>query len=376
MLLKSMLSAASAAILILGLGACGSDSDDPAGDGGLTDGGVTKDTTAPTVVIVSPADGEAAVPINRGLTATFSEPMQASTLSAATFTLQGPGTTPISGALSYAGNQSSLVPAVNLAKNTLFHAVITTGATDLAGNALARDFTWSFTTGASEALGPSPVQLGQAGGYVILAKSGIDSVPTSKITGDIGVSPIDSTAITGFSLTVDASNQFATSSQVIGQVRAADYASPTPSKLTSAVLDLETAYTDAAGRATPDFTELGAGEIGGMTLAPGLYKWATGVSISTDLTLSGGPNDVWIFQVAGDLTQANGARIHLAGGALTKNIFWQSFGQLRIGTTAHFEGIALCETAIVLGTGATVNGRLLAQTAVTLDQSSVTQPAP
>lgn len=186
MLLKSMLTAASAAILILGLGACGSDSDDPAGDGGLNDGGVTKDTTAPTVVIVSPADGEAAVPINRGLTATFSAPMQASTLSAATFTLQGPGTTPISGALSYAGNQSSLVPAVNLAKNTMFQAVITTGATDLAGNALANDFTWSFTTGASEALGPSPVQLGMAGGYVILAKSGIDSVPTSKITGDIG----------------------------------------------------------------------------------------------------------------------------------------------------------------------------------------------
>lgn len=100
----------------------------------------------------------------------------------------------------------------------------------------------------------------------------------------------------------------------------------------------------------------------------------TGVSIKTDVTLSGGANDVWIFQIAGALTEANGVRVNLAGGALPKNIFWQSFGQLKIGTTAHFEGIALCSTAIVLGTGSTVNGRLLAQTAVTLDQSVVTQP--
>jgi hypothetical protein len=196
------------------------------------------------------------------------------------------------------------------------------------------------------------------------------------VTGNVGVSPIDSTAVTGFSLTVDGTNQFSTSTQVTGQVRAPDYSSPTPANLTTAIGDMEGAYTDAAGRTTPDFTELGAGEIGGLTLVPGLYKWGTGVAISTDVTLEGGPNDVWIFQIAGDLTQANATRVTLAGGALPKNIFWQTFGIAAIGTTAHFEGVILSQTAITLNTGATVNGRLLAQTAVTLDANAVTQPAP
>jgi hypothetical protein len=138
---------------------------------------------------------------------------------------------------------------------------------------------------------------------------------------------------------------------------------------------METAYTDAAGRVTTDFIDLGAGEIGGLTLAPGLYKWGTGVAISTDVTIDGGPNDVWIFQISGDVTQASGTQVILSGGALPKNIFWQTFGQTMIGTNAHFEGIVLCQTAIILETGASVNGRLLAQTAVTLDQNAVTQPA-
>jgi hypothetical protein len=137
-----------------------------------------------------------------------------------------------------------------------------------------------------------------------------------------------------------------------------------------------TAYTDAAGRTLPDFIELGAGEIGGQTLVPGLYKWGTGVSISTDVTLSGGPDDVWIFQIAQNLTQSNATRVILIGGALPKNIFWQTFGVATIGTTAHFEGIILSQTAIDVGTNATANGRLLAQTAVTLQQNAITQPAP
>jgi len=221
----------------------------------------------------------------------------------------------------------------------------------------------------------APVALGSAGNFVILSKSGIDTVPASVVTGDMGVSPIDSTGITGFSLVVDASNEFSTSTQVTGKVRAPDYSPPTPASLTTAVSNMETAYTDAAGRTTPDYTELGAGEIGGLTLAPGLYKWGTGLSISTDVILAGGPNDVWIFQIAGDVTQANGIKVTLSGGALPKNIFWQAFGQVMIGTTAHMEGIVLCQTAVILGTGASVNGRLLAQTSVTLDQSTVTQPA-
>jgi hypothetical protein len=189
------------------------------------------------------------------------------------------------------------------------------------------------------------------------------------------VSPIDSTAITGFSLILTAGSPFATSAQVTGKVYSPDYALPTPANLTTAVGDMQTAYTDAAGRTIPDFTGLGAGEIGGLTLVPGLYKWGTDVLISSDVTLNGGPNDVWIFQIAGKITQANGTKIHLTGGALAANVFWQAFGDVTIGTTAHFEGIIMAQTSISLETGASINGRLLAQTAVTLEANTVTVPA-
>jgi ice-binding like protein len=224
-------------------------------------------------------------------------------------------------------------------------------------------------------IGPAPVNLGTAGDFVILAKSGISTVPSSALTGDIGVSPIDETAITGFSATMDASNQFATSVQVTGKIYAADDSAPTPTKMTTAVSDMETAYTDAAGRTVPAaVTELGAGDISGLTIAPGLYKWGTGVLINSDITLSGGPNDVWVFQISQGLTQASATHVILAGGALAKNVFWQTFGAVSIGTNAHFEGVILSQTSIDVGTGASVNGRLLAQTAVTLDQNMVVQP--
>ena len=224
--------------------------------------------------------------------------------------------------------------------------------------------------------GPSPVGLGTAGTYVVLAKSAVSTVPTSKVTGNIGVSPAAGSYLTGWSLTMDSTNVFATSPQVTGQLFAADFAVPTPSNLTTAVTNMLTAYTDAAGRTTPDHTELGAGDISGMTLAAGLYKWGTGVAINTDVTLSGGPNDVWIFQVAEGITQAAGTHVILSGGALPKNIFWQTAGVAALGTTAHFEGVILSLSSISLNTGATMNGRLLAQTAVTLNSSTLTQPAP
>ena len=221
--------------------------------------------------------------------------------------------------------------------------------------------------------GPTPVDLGSAGDYVILAKTGISTTGTTAVTGNLGLSPAAATYITGFSLIADATNVFSTSPQVTGKVYASDYAVPTPAILTTAVLNMMTAYTDAAGRA-PDYTELGAGNIGGMTLPPATYKWGTGVLIPTDVTLSGGPNDVWIFEIAQDLVMSSGTRVNLSGGAQAKNIFWQVFGIVDLGTTAHFEGIALVQTAITLKTGASVNGRLLAQTAVTLDAATVTQP--
>ncbi|MBS1125036.1 MAG: hypothetical protein H6Q90_7264 [Deltaproteobacteria bacterium] len=217
------------------------------------------------------------------------------------------------------------------------------------------------------------VPLGKAGGFVILAKSGISTVPTSDVVGNIGVSPISATAITGFSLTADSTNVFSTSTQVTGKVYAADYAVPSPANMTTAVSDMETAYTDAAGRAA-GVTELGAGNIGGMTLKKGVYKWGTGLLIPQDLTLNGSSRDIFIFQIAQGLTVTSGTQIHLTGGALPKNVFWQVAGAVDLGTTAHIEGVILSKTAVALHTGASIEGRLLAQTAVTLDGSTVIEP--
>ena len=132
-----------------------------------------------------------------------------------------------------------------------------------------------------------------------------------------------------------------------------------PALLTKAVANMQTAYTNAAGRTLPNFLNLGAGHIGGLTLVPGLYKWTTAVSISTNVTLSGGANDVWIFQIAGTLTQANATRVILKDGARPKNIFWQTSGAVAIGTTAHFEGVILAKTKIAMKTGASASSRLL-----------------
>jgi hypothetical protein len=228
------------------------------------------------------------------------------------------------------------------------------------------------TTGVASKM---PVALGLAGTYAILAKSAISTVPTSAVTGNLGVSPAAATFITGFSLVADATNMFSTSPQLTGKAYAADFTAPTPANLTTAVSDMLLAFSDAAGRA-PNVTELGAGNIGGMTLAPGVYKWGTGLLIPTDITLTGGATDVWIFQIAQDLTMSSAAKVVLAGGALSKNIFWQMGGLADLGTTAHCEGILLAQTSITLRTGASVNGRLLAQTAVNIDGSTVVQPAP
>lgn len=335
--------------------------------------GTTTDTTAPTVNSTIPLDAATGVAINGTINATFSEAMSAATITASTITLNQ-GTTPVSGVVTYVGTTASFKPASNLLASTLYTATITTGVKDLAGNALAANKVWSFTTGTTTAAGPAPVLLGTAGNFVILAKTGVSTVPASVITGDVGVSPAATTYLTGFSLTMVGTTS-ATSTQVTGSLYGADMTVPTSSNLTTAVLNMEAAYTDAAGRPTPDFLNMGAGEIGGLALLPGLYTWTSGVTISTDVTLLGGANDVWIFQIPGNLTMSAAKNIILSGGAKAKNIFWQVAGFAELGTTAHFEGILLSQTEIRLRTGATMNGRALAQSQVTLESSTVTTPA-
>jgi hypothetical protein len=192
------------------------------------------------------------------------------------------------------------------------------------------------------AAGPTPVvNLGTAGTYAILSKAGISTVPTSVITGNIAVSPIAATAITGFSLVLDSPNVSATSTQVAGKVYAADYGAPTPADLTVTIGDMEIAYTDAAGRTTPDFLNLGGGNLGGLTLEPGLYTFSTGVDIPTDISIEGSDTDTWIFQMTGNLIMAANKRVTLAGGALASNIVWQVAGYVEVGAGAHMEGIVL-----------------------------------
>lgn len=223
------------------------------------------------------------------------------------------------------------------------------------------------------AVAANSVNLGSAGDFVILAKSGITNVPTSHVTGNLGVSPVTETAITGFPLTRDGSGDFATTPEVKGKIFAAEDSAPTTSNLTTAIGAMQTAFTDAAGRA-PKATELGAGDIGSMTLSGGVYKWSSGLLIPTNVTLDGAATDVWIFQIAQNLTVSSAVQVILTGGALAKNVFWQVAGAVNLDTTSHLEGTILCQTAISLKSGASINGRLLAQTAVTISGSTVIAP--
>ncbi len=220
-----------------------------------------------------------------------------------------------------------------------------------------------------------PVDLGSADKFTILSKTGITTTGDTAIFGLLGVSPIASTAVTGFGLQMDPQGRFATSSLVSGRIYAADYAAPTPSMLTTAIGDMQNAYLDAKGRQNPRVTELGAGNIGGRTIKPGLYKWSSNVIIPDDVILSGGVNSVWIFQIAGTLTISAGKQVILQDGAQAKNVFWQVAGATTIRTTAVFNGNILGKTKIVLMTGAQLNGKALAQTAVTLDANTIKRNA-
>lgn len=359
---------------VTGTGGDGSSGSGAGGEGGAGGGTVTPpDTIAPAVVSTFPLSDAKSVAANGAITVTFTEAMAPSTITSATFSLKQ-GMIDIPGVVTYFNSTATLVPGSALALGMTYTATITTTATDLAGNKLAANYSWSFTTDATLPKGPAPVLLGAAGDYVILAKSAISNVPTSKVTGNLGLSPAAASFITGFSLTRVGTKW--TSSQVIGSVFAADNDPPTPINLTTAVSDMETAYTDAAGRPTPDALNLGSGSIGGLTIVPGLYKWTTSLIIPSDIQIAGSPNDVWIFQITGDLQVSPAKSISLVGGARAKNIFWQVAGHVEIGTTAHAEGVILSKTSIKMGTGASINGRLMGQTAVDIASSTVTAPAP
>jgi hypothetical protein len=242
---------------------------------------------------------------------------------------------------------------------------------------------------ASDILKTPIVEIMSAGNYTILTKTGISTVPTSAITGDIAVSPIAGEAMTGFSFSPGVNGEYKQSSQLSGKAFAANYATPTPSHLTTAVGDMETAYTNAAGRTNSNASRINmnggilGGSFGGATapLTPGVYTFGSGVSIAGTIYFNGtgpdqgqGDTDVFIIQMTGNLLQAANTQVLLTGGALAKSIFWQISGNVAVGAGAHLEGILLVKTDVTFLTGSSLNGRVLAQTACTLQMATITQP--
>src|SRR5439155_1565222 len=317
--------------------------------------GATPDTTPPTVSATVPANGATAVPINQTINATFSEAMDPLTISTASLRVTGPGGTAVTGTVAYdvPSKIATLTPVSTLAPNAVYTATMTTGARDLAGNALGANFVWSFTTAATPG-GQAPVPLGAATTFAVLAASTVTNTGATIVNGDLGLSP--GTAVTGFPP---------------GTINGTIYAGVPAAAL--AQLDLTAAYNDAAGRTVGAI--LVAGNLGGLTLTPGLYKSTSSLEISSgDLTLDaqGDANAVFIFQMASTLTTTSARQVILSGGARAANVFWQVGSSATLGTGSVFKGNILALASITVTTGAAVEGRLLARTAaVTLDSNVV-----
>jgi len=217
------------------------------------------------------------------------------------------------------------------------------------------------------------VDLRTAANYVILTKTGISTVPSSSITGNISISPAAGTYMTGFSFD-KSSPEFWTSSQITGFALSATHSSPVPAILTTAVSDMETAYADASQRTNTEGYNIGAGNLGGLTLTTGVYTFNTDIRIGVDIKFSGDADDVFILQTTGALKQATSTKVILAGGAQAKNIFWQVAGTVWVGSSAVMQGILLAKTNVVFVTSSSLTGRVLAQTACTLQMATITQP--
>ena len=319
--------------------------------------------SVPAVISTDPVNTATGVALNKRISATFSEAMNNATINTNTFLLSD-GTNSISGTVSYVGTTATFAPSVNLAANTLYTATIKTGAQNPNGNGIVADYSWSFTTiGVSQ---PPPSFMGSAamfgvfGGSAGITNSGLNTVINNGSIGTTGAS----TLITGFhdGTTGDI---YTETDLNVGLVTGRIYtAPPAPGTATSfaiaqqGLLDATIAYNNISPASRPGGTDPGAGELGGLTLAPGVYKSASGTFKITNgnLTLDamGDPNAEWIFQTAAGLTvgiagPAGARSVNLINGAKAKNVYWH------VGSAATINGAG----------GGIMSGTIIASAGVT-----------
>ncbi|MFA6244250.1 MAG: ice-binding family protein [Candidatus Hydrogenedentales bacterium] len=315
------------------------------------------DVIPPFVSSTDPVDLAIGVPINKSISATFSEAMDPVSITAATFTLDE-GVTPVLGTVTYTGLTAVFNPTQNLTPGTAYTATISTGVEDLSGNASVSDEVWTFTTGITTAQGE--VNLRSTNTFAILAGSTVVNANASTVTGDLGVSP--GTGVVGFPPGILIGTQFTGVTSAAGQAK----------------LDLTRAFNDAADRTVGSISL--PGDLGGLTLFPGLYTNSSSVLLSAGfLTLDaqGDSDAVFIFQMGSTLTTGAGTQVILSGGAKAANIYWQVGTSATLGTNSIFKGNILAASAITLTSGTNLEGRALTRiAAVTLDACIVTVPAP
>jgi hypothetical protein len=310
----------------------------------------TADTSAPNVIAVNLVAGATCVPQNQKILITFDEQMDSLTINPTTFLIVGVAATVTYDVVT---QQATLTPSANLAANTKYTIMVTAGAMDMGGVAIA-PFQQTFTTGPCQGAGPQPVALcPNIGNFSVLAGSTVTNTGSTVVSGDVGVSP--GSAVTGFPPGL-----------ADGTIHVADGAAAL------AEAALTAGYIDAAGRTGGTSV---AGDLVGQTLTTGVYKSTSSLADSGDLTLDaqGNPDAVFIFQIASTLTTGSGSHIILANGAKACNVFWQVGSSATLGTNSVFNGTIMAQTSITMTTGVTMQGRALAiNGAVTLDSDLIT----
>jgi hypothetical protein len=335
-----------------------------------------------SVTATNPANSDVAVAINKTIGVTFDDVLNPATV-AGSFTLAGPGTTSVAGVVSVLGSGATFDPDVDLAPSTTFTATISTAVRAVSGDALADAYVWTFTTGteAAQLVPQLAVPLGSAAPFAVLASAAITNIPSSLITGHVGLTPDAGSGISGFSLP-------ATCPEVVGLMYAVDASGPAcalidPVLLDNAKIDAGIAFVDATAsvRGTPQAI---SGDLNGLTLYPGLYESGSSIELSPGgflyLDAQGDSSAVFIIRSATSITTSATSEVVLTKGARATNVYWTAGSSATLGTNSIMKGSLLAGTAISLLTGANLEGRALNQgpsaAAITLDSSTITVPSP